>query len=91
MEITLTKKSVKKVMPKLYSVVLNLSCEENGIEILNCDFSENYRTGQNIAEIVNRFRTKMQDTIGTYKEENQIFSATQLDTAITTLKNSLVG
>jgi len=91
MIIEITKKSVKKAMPKLYSITLNLVCKEGLIEVINQDFTQKYRTGQNINDIVSKFKTEMQESIDAYKEETQIYSATQFDTAIVTLKNSLIG
>ena len=91
MIIEITKKSVKKAMPKLYSITLNLVCTDGLIEVINQDFLQKYRTGQDINDIVSKFKTEMQGAIDTYKEETQIYSATQFDTAIVTLKNSLIG
>ena len=90
MEIIVTKKAVKKIQPKLYAITLNLTCKEGLVEVLNQDFSEHYRTGQNVAEIVNDFKIKMQEAINDYKEEQQIFSTAQLDNAVVALKNGLV-
>lgn len=91
MEITVVKKSVKRTQPKLYSVTLNLVVKDGTTEVINQDFAENYRTGQSIADIVGRFKTKMQEVIDACKEEKQIFSAAQFDNAIIALKNNLVG
>ncbi len=89
--ITVTKKSVTRQIPKLYSITLNLTCTDAGITVINQDFSQNYRTGNNIATIVNKFLPIMQEVIDNYKAEQQIFTAAQLDTVIVTLKGNLVG
>lgn len=66
-------------------------CKDGLIEVVNQDFSQKYRTGQDINDIVSKFKTAMQEAINAYKEETQIYSATQFDTAIVTLQNNLIG
>jgi len=89
MTIKLTKVSVVNSMPKLFVITLNFKLIEGTAELLSRDFSENYRTGQDVSEIVGRFRKKMQNTIDVYKSEQILFLHTQLDSAIATLENNL--
>jgi len=86
----ITKVSVNLVMEKMWHITLNLKLMDGVDELLSKDFSERYRTGQTISEIVERFREDMQAEIEKYKSEQQISNNPQLATAITNLQNSLV-
>lgn len=89
MTIQIIKVSVTQQLSKLYNITLNLKLLEGEQELLSRDFSERYRVGQNITEVVNNFKEGMQAEIDNYKAEQNLFTAAQLDTAIDNLKNSL--
>lgn len=89
MEAIVIKVSVRQQMPKLWNITLKLKLMDGDTELLSKDFSERYRTGQAIAEIVGRFQEDMQEAIDNYKAEQNIFTAAQLDNAIAQLQNSL--
>jgi len=89
MTIQITKKSVKLVQSKLYSITLNMLYLDGAIEILNLDFTCKYRTGENVNNIIAKFQSKMQAEIDNYKAEQVIYNAATLDTAIATLKGNL--
>jgi len=89
--ITVSKVSVREELDKLWSITINLTCTDGGQEVINKDFSVRYRPGQNISQKVQILLEKMQEAIDDYKSEQQIFNASQLDTAVTYLQNNLVG
>ena len=92
MIVEITKINVSNIMPKLFSVTLKLRLidDDRITELLNQNFSENYRIGQSIVNVVDRFRTVMQKIIDNYKAEQNLFNNAQLDNAIKNLKNSLI-
>lgn len=106
-QIEVTKVSVSEQMEKLWNIRLNLTCWPDGVvkeypvivdgildmknAIIYQDFSARYRNGQNIQTKVQVLFEQMQEAIDDYKGEQQIFDASQLDTAVTWLGNNLVG
>lgn len=89
MAIKITKKEVKLIQDKLYLIVLNLEYTINEKIVLSRDYTQKYRTGDNIPTIINKFKTSMQKDIDSYKAEQTIFNATALDTAISSLQDSI--
>ena len=89
--IQVTKISVQQAMPKMWEIILNLTCLDTAVEVINQDFTERYRTGQALSDIGNRFLAAMQDAIDIYKAEQVIFTNPQMDTVVTALNNQLVG
>ena len=90
MAIKITKKEVKLIQDKLYLIVLNLEYTVDEKIVLSRDYTQKYRTGDNITAIINKLKTSMQKDIDSYKAEQTIFNATALDTAINTLQNSII-
>jgi len=43
--VTVSKKSVTKVMDKLWNITMNMVMTDNGVEVLNKDYSVRYRPG----------------------------------------------
>ena len=91
MTIQITKKSVNLIQDKLYSIILNMKYLDGEIALIDRDYTQKYRTGDNIGVIINKFKTTMQKAIDDYKAEQTIYSATALNTAITTLQNGLIA
>jgi len=90
MTITITKISVKLVQDKLYSITLNMKYLDGEVILIDQDFTQKYRTGDNVGVIINKFKVVMQKVITDYKAEQVIYTASTLDTAITNLQNGLI-
>ena len=90
MTITITKISVKLVQDKLYSIILNMKYLDGEVVLIDQNFTQRYRTGDNVGVIVNKFKVVMQKVIDDYKAEQVIFTASSLNTAITTLQSGLI-
>ena len=86
---TVSKKPVTKVMDKLWNVTMNLVLADDGVEVLNKDYSVRYRTGDNIAAKEKTIADMMQADIEKYKSERQIYLAAALDTAVTNVQKRL--
>lgn len=89
--IEVKKVSVKEVMPKLWSIALNLRCLDGETEVINQNFGIRYRTGQEIDVVVKKIVSEMQKAIDKYKAEQIIFSHQKLDSAITDISSLLKG
>jgi len=90
MTITITKISVKLTQDKLYSITLNMKYLDGEVILIDQDFTQKYRTGDNVGVIINKFKVVMQKVIDDYKAEQVIFTASSLNTAITTLQSGLI-
>jgi hypothetical protein len=90
LNVTVSKKSVKYVQSKLHSITFNLLLKDDDVEVLNQDFSCEYRTGDSPAQKVNEIKEKMQIAIDNYKAEKAIFNATALNTAVTSIQEGLI-
>jgi len=90
MTITITKISVKLTQDKLYSITLNMKYLDGEVILIDQDFTQKYRTGDNVGVIINKFKVVMQKVITDYKAEQVIYTASTLDTAITNLQNGLI-
>ncbi len=86
---TITKKSVTTSQKDLYAVTINLSLNDGATEVLNKDYTDKYRTGQNISTIVAKFIKTINLDIANYKEAKVIFDAAGFNTAITNIQNGL--
>jgi hypothetical protein len=88
MTATVTKKSVTTSQPSLYSITLTLTVTDNG-DTWSKDYSQEYRTGENVATKVQGFISLMQTDIDFYKSGKALSSAAGLATAITNIQNGL--
>jgi len=86
---TVTKKSVSKVMDKMWHILMNLILTDNSVEVINQDYSVRYRTGDSISDKTAIFINLMQYDIDKYKSEQNIFTHAQLDTAVTNVQAGL--
>ena len=89
MTVEITKVSVNRTLIGQWAVTLNLKLIDEGTELFSQNFSEDYKTGDNVANIGAKFKDKMQETIDKYKSEQTIYNNTQLDTVVTALQNQL--
>lgn len=87
--ITVSKQSVTKVREKLYRITLNMAAMDGEVELINRNFSQYYRTGDVVGTAVNKFYNDMQASIPDYIEEQNIYNAAALDSALVTLKEGL--
>ena len=85
-----TKKSVSRTLEGQWAVTLNLKLMEGATELFSQDFSEDYNTGDDVANIGAKFKNKMQEAINKYKSERAILNNSKLDTVVTALQNQLV-
>ncbi len=85
----ISKVNVRETLKGQWSVILNLKLMDGATELFNQDFSEDYKTGDNIANIEMKFKVKMKEIINRYKSEQAIFTNPKLDTVVTALQNQL--
>ncbi len=90
LQATVTKKSVRYVQPKLHSITFNLVVNDGAVQVINQDFSCEYRQGEAPSQKVNEIKEKMQIAIDNYKGEKAIFNAVALDTAVSNIQGGLV-
>lgn len=87
---TVTKKSVTEVQSKLWSVTLNMTLDDGGVEVLNRDYSVEYIPGDSIAAKQATWIAMMQADIDKYKSEQTIYDAAALNTVVTNVEAALV-
>lgn len=87
--IKVEKVSVKKQMDKLYSITLKLTYLEDGVELLSKNFTQRYRTGDDIETKVAEIKKQMKREIEELKVVDNIFNDTQLDSAVNKLQTDL--
>jgi len=87
---TVSKKSVTKVMDKLWNITMNLTLTDDGKEVLNNDYSVRYRPGDDISAKEKTLADMMQEDIAKYKSEQQVYHASALDDAVTNVQEALV-
>ena len=88
---TVSKKTVTKVMDKLWNITMNLTVSDNGVEVLNKDYSVRYRPGDSISAKEKTLADMMQADIEKYKSERQVYHAAALDAAVTNVQKRLVA
>ena len=89
--VTVSKKSVTKVMDKLWNITMNMVMTDNGVEVLNRDYSARYRPGDDISAKEKILADMMQADIEKYKSEQQVYHAAALDAAVTNVQKRLVA
>jgi len=87
--VLVTKKSVTKVMDKLWDVSVNMVLTDNAVEVINKDYSLHYRTGDSVGAKQTAWIAMMQADIDKYKSEQGIYNAAALDTVVTNVGNAL--
>ena len=89
--ITITKKEVSQKQERLYNIVLNMTCTDAGIEVINEDVSVEYRTGDAPQGLAVQFQSKMQKIIDDYKAEQVIYNHAQLNAMVAWLNSNIAG
>lgn len=88
--VTVTKKSVSKSMDGQWSITWTLEGFDGAESILGpLDFSEDYKTGDNITRIEAGFVEQMQNAINKYKKEQFLFNHAQMDTSLGVVQAAL--
>lgn len=86
---TVAKARVKFCLPNLWNITLNMRLIDDGVEVINRDYSAEYIPGDNIPSKIDRFTSAMQADINQYKGEQAIYTAPALDAAVTDIENAL--
>ena len=89
--ITVTKKSVILVIPKQWNITLNMTCKETDLEVINRDFQQSYKDGDDLTSLAVKFKADMQFAIDTYKAEQVIYSHVKMGQMVDYLNANLVG
>jgi hypothetical protein len=87
---TVEKRPVQYRQPKLWNITLNLTLIDDGVEVINKDYSAEYIPGDYIPSKTEQFSSMMQADIDKYKSEQVIYTAAALNTAVTTIGEALV-
>jgi len=81
--IILTKKEITKIQDKLFSIVYNLSYQDDlGNEVINQDLSMDYNSDGNNEKNIARFEGQVKKVIVDYQEIETVKSDATVDTAI---------
>lgn len=87
---SITKKSVRYGQEKLHIITFNLLVTDGATEVINQDFSCEYRQGENVSQKVAEITEKMQAAIDRYKAEQVIFNSAALDTAVNNISGGII-
>ncbi len=87
---TITKKSVKYGQEKLHIITFNLVLTDNSVEVLNQDFSCEYRSGESPAQKVAEITEKIQLAVDRYKSEAAIFNSAALNNAVNSINSGVI-
>ena len=89
---SVTKISVTEPQERLYTIVLNLTIDDDEAEWdgINQDFSIQYNHGDSIQPKEAEMIKQMQEVIDRYKNAKAVFKSTTLDNAITNIQDGLV-
>lgn len=79
---TVEKRPVQYRMPKMWDIKLNLTLIDDGVEVINNNYSVAYRTGDSIPSKKTEFISMMQHDIDKYKSEQVIYKAAALNAAV---------
>ena len=87
--VEVTKVGISERMEGLFTVTINLRCIAWGNEVINQNFTENYRPGDSIEHVMGKISEKMQDVINKYKNEQVIDTTLDWNIAIAELQKHL--
>lgn len=87
--IKVEKVSVSKQMDKLYSITLKLTYLDEGVELLSKNFTQRYKTGDDISLKIAEIKDEMLEEINELKVKNNILNNEQLDSAVSKLQTDL--
>ena len=88
---TVTEVSAKEQMEGLRNLIVNLTCEDDEVEVINKNFSKRFRTGQDPEIRIKELLIEMQNEINNYFDEKTIMASQKLNDAIDYLQNNLTG
>ncbi len=85
-----SKVEVKRTQPQLFSIKLKLVVNDGTNDVIDKEFTQTFNKvhGQ-ISETVIKFIEDMQEEVDVYKSENQIFTHTQMNTAVSDIQAGL--
>lgn len=89
--INVAKISVTEPQPGMFNVVLNLTCLDGAVEVINRDFNQPKKDAKSIVAVQESFRVEMQAYIDQYLREQVLFTHPTFDSSVTALEASLVG
>ncbi len=88
---TVTKVGVVSSDVGYYTITLNLKVNDGVSDVIDKDFSVNYRTSwDNVSDLEELMRIQMQKEIDTYKAADTISQSSALSTSVTNVQGSLV-
>jgi hypothetical protein len=90
LSVTITKKSVIRLQDKLYTITVRMILKNDGVEVLNHDFSIRYRTGDSIANKKAALQAEIQAVIDNYKAEQVLYNNAVFETMCTNIETGLV-
>lgn len=86
---TVSKANVIKTQDKMWNVSMNMVLTDDGVEVINKDYSVRYRTGDSVAAKELEFISLMQIDINKYKSESVIYNAHAFSTIVTNVEAAL--
>ena len=88
---TVTKVSVTGGDGNIHQVTLNLTVNDGATDVINQDFSVQYRPNfDSVPRLIEKLHVQMQTAIDAYKSHKQIFDSPALNNATTNIQNNLV-
>ena len=88
--VEITKDSVTRTMPRAWSISLLVSLKKDGVMVSEQTISQDYKSGDSLADIQGSLQEKAQAVVDKYKSEMAIFDNALLDAAVTNIQNRLV-
>ena len=86
---TVTKTSVVRRMPKLWTVTLTLVVTDDNGPGFTRTFSQGYKAGKSIPDLGLKFKAEMQAAIDQYKAERSVFDHANLNTLVIAVESGL--
>jgi len=87
--ITVEKAMVKKVQPGLWNIIMHVEARDNGLMVIDNDYSVRYRPGDKLADKSPKFVDAIQDDIDKYISEQLIFNNAGLTALTNVVKSKL--
>jgi hypothetical protein len=90
LSVSVTKKNITNTQKNLYGIVLELILTDTTGAGFTKEYSQEYRTGENVNSKVQVFINKMQEDIDQYKAAKTLSDNSALATAIINIQNGLI-
>lgn len=87
--VNISKISVREKQKNLYIITLNMQYLDGEDILWSQNFEQEYRTGDNIADLAQRFDADMQEAIDTYKQEQVYYNHAQMDALVAWLNTNV--